>query len=873
MFLSQLFRREPPADASGLATEAPAAASAPRQAVATDSATESSCERADALDAERRHPKALEVLDDALSRAPDDAQLHFRRGATLYRWGRIIEAKEALLRSANLGLRSEALYRLMGWCACWAGSAEDGRPWMIKASELAPADWRVQYGLGIVAHLTKRQDEAVRHLESALSAAPGSVAALNAIVLCHLARKDLKSAESAARRAIDAGSTDGMAWANLGVALSRQFRFEEAWPAFERALQLEADAGAELDVFINYGNALRDAGRLEEALRLYERNLATTPSPAGHGDYAFALLTTGRYQEGWKQYEFRWVSNMSVRRYPRFDRPMWNGQDLRGRTILLLVEQGFGDIIQFIRYVPLVKATGATVILVERDGLGDVLRGFPGIDAFASFNDPLPAADFHCPLMSLPGLFGTTVETIPVPAPYLRAHAGAVERWRERLPATGRPRVGIVWAGSPDHPNDRYRSIALRALLPLLECEGVSFVSLQKGPAVAQLADVSAKVDICDVGDELNDFGDTLAVIEQLDLVICVDTSVAHLAGAAGKPTWLLVTKQADFRWLEERSDSPWYPSIRLFRQDLPRDWTGAIGAAARALAEWIKGPTGAKLDLSTSTPNAAAIVPRERGFADIDPCHRPGLSDVTYTRHGFTQYFPEHSPEGCSLRVYGEYLKSQLDLMHVLIGQKSVALDIRPGIGAHTIELSRLVGPEGHVLAYEPDKRKHRVLRRNVAANGLPNVTAFKRDVGAACWPGTVSTEADEDCLITGAVASADGAVDTIDSLRLPRLDLVKISDGSVVDDVLAGANETLWRCRPCLFTSVDDSASAGRVAARMRTFGYRSWLHRAPVFNSENFNLTDRDLFQGATALAVVAVPEETDLARPLHLCSEMT
>ena len=423
-----------------------------------------SIDAVDALDAEGRHAEALAILDAAINRTPDDGALHFQRGTTLYRWGRIREARDALLRAAELGVVDEDLFRQIGWSHLWTSDLAGARHWMASAAELAPESWKAQFALGAMAQAGGRIDDAIARFERAIELEPLSADAWNCLVICQLDRRDTPAAESAARRAIEVDALQPMAWANLGVALGRQHRFDEARAPFERALELEESTGEEVDSFVNYCNCLRDAGDMGAAIALYERMLPTRPNVNAHGDYAFALLTAGRLPEGWREYEFRWMTNAFLSRYPGFDRPVWTGQPLAGRTLLLWVEQGFGDTLQFIRYAPLVKALGATVFVVARQGLERLLQGCAGIDRIVSRDESLPPFDFHCPLLDLPFVFGTDVDTIPAAIPYLHTEPQSVAKWAGRLPQTTKRRVGIVWAGSPSHPNDFYRSISLEQL-------------------------------------------------------------------------------------------------------------------------------------------------------------------------------------------------------------------------------------------------------------------------------------------------------------------------------------------------------------------------------------------------------------------------
>ncbi len=346
---------------------------------------------------------------------------------------------------------------------------------------------------------------------------------------------------------------------------------------------------------------------------LYEKHLPSRPSLAGHNDYAYALLTSGRLAEGWKQYEFRWMRAPLLQLRPGFNRPVWGGQDLTGRVVLLRAEQGFGDIFQFVRYAPLVKAMGATVLLQVREGLERLARGFAGVDQVLdrSKSESLPHFDFYINLPSLPRVFNTTLESIPADIPYLHADPADVARWSLKLGDRGKLRVGLAWAGSPTHSNDRFRSMDLGLLKPVLEVAGVRFVSLQKGPAAQTAGMLPEGVDWIDAGAELEDFSDTAAVISELDLVLCVDTAVAHLAGALGKPVWVMVAQPADFRWLEGREDSPWYPTLRLFRQSRRDDWTDVVERVKAALEERVReGPAvmPAKTSVKAGDERAAAV-------------------------------------------------------------------------------------------------------------------------------------------------------------------------------------------------------------------------------------------------------------------------
>ena len=372
---------------------------------------------------------------------------------------------------------------------------------------------------------------------------------------------------------------------NRGNALKPLQRYEEALASYDRAIALQPNHA---DAHNNRGQVLRELERYEEALASYDRALALRPRHVmAHCNAAALRLLTGDFERGWTHYEWRWLKKSVIPTQRNFSQPAWNGRDpIAGATILIHSEQGLGDTIQFCRYVPLVAARGAQVIFEVQKPLQALMASLGGVAQVAPKGDPLPAFDLHCPLVSLPLAFGTRLETIPSTIRYLSAPAEHVTRWQSRLEGKSHPRIGLVWSGNRGHERDRERSIGLRAFVPLLDAFGAdaTFVSLQKDIRPEDAAVLKERTAILDFGNAIVDFSDTAALISQLDLVISVDTSVAHLAGALGKPVWILLTYFPDWRWLLGRDDSPWYPTARLFRQDKSRTWDGVIARANQAL-------------------------------------------------------------------------------------------------------------------------------------------------------------------------------------------------------------------------------------------------------------------------------------------------
>ena len=580
-----------------------AAADAPDRAPDKPDSASSPLDQVNAHCASGRFAAALRLVDRELKSAPNDVELLMARVSTLHAWDRCREGFDFSARAALETKRLPAFDMMLGWSCFRIGKLDEAEAQMRVAAGADPGACATHANLAVVLQARGRLDEAAASYAHALELNGDDVQCLLNLGVCKLGLHDLPAGEALIRRATAIDGDRARTWANLGVALALQNRHDEALDALERADRIESNAGEDVENFVNLALHLREAGRTSDAIDLYERHLPSRPSLTGHNDYAYALLTAGRLAEGWNQYEFRWMRSPLLELRPAFGRATWSGQDLRGKVILLRAEQGFGDIFQFVRYAPMVKALGGTVLVQVREGLERLARSFAGIDQVLdrSQSESLPHFDFYANLPSLPRVFNTTLESIPADAPYLQAEAASVARWTPKLGQHGKLRVGLAWAGSPTHSNDRFRSMDLGLLKPVLEVGGVRFVSLQKGPAAETAGLLPKGVDWLDVGPELEDFSDTAAVISQLDLVICVDTAVAHLAGALGKPVWVMVAQPADFRWLEGREDSPWYPTMRLFRQSRRDDWTDVVERVKAALEERVReGPPVVPVETSS---------------------------------------------------------------------------------------------------------------------------------------------------------------------------------------------------------------------------------------------------------------------------------
>lgn len=399
------------------------------------------------------------------------------------------------------------------------------------------------------------------------------------------AQRRWAEAETAARGSLAIDRDTGEAWEVLGAVLAKLGRFPESLDAFAVAGRLRPTAS----LHAARGTALIAMARPAEAAADFTRALAERPQDAGlHWNLGFACLMAGDYARGWPEFDWRRHDDRAEPPWRRFAQPTWRGEPLNGRTILLYAEQGLGDTLQFLRYVPLVAARGGRVVLEVQRPLLPLLAPMPGVEGAAQViarGDPLPPFDLECPLMSLPRAFATALDGVPADIPYLRPDPRRVARWRDRLGPHGAIRVGLVWAGNPRFPADGERSPKLAGLRRLLDVPGCRFYGLQMGPGRADLADAVLPGSFTDLGDEITDFADTAAIMANLDLVVSSCTGPAHLAGALGVPLWLALPFSPDWRWLTGRDDSPWYPTARLFRQPSPGDWPSVAGRMAAELA------------------------------------------------------------------------------------------------------------------------------------------------------------------------------------------------------------------------------------------------------------------------------------------------
>lgn len=496
----------------------------------------------------RDWPAALQIWKHILELEPNSASSYFVFGQTCYQasefglaataFERTVELKPSFLNARlNLGL---ALQK--------AGRTEAALECFLRASALSPGSSEIHKGLGDLYRELERWPDAVASWQVAVDLRPDYADA----------------------------------WQNLGLGLECQFRLDEALACHERVVQLRQNDPTALRYL---GMVCEDLGRLEDAHACYWKAHKLAPNdPEIHWQIFSLQASKGEFPEAWDEHEWRWQIKGRTSPERKFAQPVWTGDPLDGITLLVHAEQGFGDTIQVARYLPLIRNQGGKVLFWCPPDLTSLLETVPGVESVFSQMKPEYAFDTHIPMMSLPRVFKTSLETIPAQIPYLRAPANAQISFPQ---TTGKnPKIGLVWCGSLSQPNDR-RPIPFEVLSPLLQMAGIDFFSLQKGDRGLSAQPDYGKERVGDLSDQLTDFAHTAAAIENLDLLITVDTAVAHLAGALGKPVWLLLSFTPDWRWMIDREDSPWYPTMRLFRQPNPGDWNGVLDKLRDALAGW----------------------------------------------------------------------------------------------------------------------------------------------------------------------------------------------------------------------------------------------------------------------------------------------
>jgi tetratricopeptide (TPR) repeat protein len=589
--------------------------------------------------AQGRFAEAASIFQQVIRLRPHQAEIHNDLGVAFAQQGKTAEALASFQQALALKSDYAEAHNNRGIVLAQQDRPDEAISHYAEALRLRPDYAEAHNNLGIVLARQRKLAEAVASYAQALCLRPDYAEAHNNLALALSEQGEMNAAVASYRQALRLRPDYAEAHYNLGVALAKMERLDEASACYQEALRLKPDyaeaynnlgvargiQGRLEESVASFRQALRlkpdyaeayynlglvlikegmghiNEGKLEEAIACYRQALLFKPDYAeAHKDLALAWLMRGNFAQGWPEYEWRWLCPGTAVR--PFTQQAWDGTALAGRTILLYAEQGLGDTLQFIRYAPLVQQRGGKVLVMCQQRLLALLASCPGIDRLAAWESVVPEFDLWAPLLSLPGILQTRLTTIPATVPYLFADPQLVCQWRQELQQVetsssteGELKIGIAWQGNPGHKQDRQRSIPLTLFAPLAGLPGVRLFSIQLGPGTEQLLNLGDHFAVTDLGNRFDpaSFQDAAAVMMALDLIISVDSAMAHLAGALGVPVWVLLPYVPDWRWLLEREDSPWYPSMRLFRQRKPGNWEEVFERLVAALSQRFLGKDG----------------------------------------------------------------------------------------------------------------------------------------------------------------------------------------------------------------------------------------------------------------------------------------
>ena len=532
-----------------------------------------------------RFNEAIDTYRKVLTLKPDHAMAYNNLAVVLHKTGRLDEAVVNYRRAIELKSDYFEAYYNIGNVLKEQNILKEAENNYRRAIELKPDYAEAHNNLGITLKEQRMLNEAIVSYNRAIELKPDYAEAHNNLGNALQEQGDLDKAKVSYDKAIELKHDYAEAYNNLGITLKEQGKLDEALKNYRYAVNLKPDY---VKAYNNLGTVLKELGKIDEAIVNYDKAVELNPDFAVvRFNRSLAFLLAERFEDGWPEYEWRLRTPYHSLR--TFKQPKWDGSPLNGKSILVQSEQGFGDTIQFVRYLPLVQKQGGRVIFECQRELLSFLKCCSGIDEIIvreSDNKQITQFDEHIYLLSLPGIFNTTLDSIPSNVPYIKVDFDLVKKWGMRLGHCSNFKIGIVWAGNPLYKNNRSRSCSLSDFALLADIPGLAFYSLQKEYASTGVLKPPEEMNIINLEKELNDFTDTAAAIANLDLVISVDTVVAHLAGAIGKPVWTLLTSSPDWRWLLDREDSLWYPNMRLFRQTKPDDWDDVFKRVRKALLD-----------------------------------------------------------------------------------------------------------------------------------------------------------------------------------------------------------------------------------------------------------------------------------------------
>jgi FkbM family methyltransferase len=759
----------------------------------------------------------------------------------------------------------------LGWKRHQAGDLRNAEHIYRQVIEVASADANAWCFLGMACHDQAKYDEAVAAYHKALEFQPNFPVALSNLGNTLKQQGKFEEAEASCRESLRLKPDYPTAYNNLGVALVAQGRLEEASETFERALALMPNDAV---THSNLSASLVRQGKFSEAEANSKQALSLNPNYAeAHKNQGIVWLLLGDFERGWPEYEWRWQCPGS--QMPKYSAPMWQGEPLDGKTILLYHEQGLGDTIQFVRYASILRQHGAGRVVVKvQKPLMQLIASSKGIDELVCDDAALPQFDVHVPMLSVPGILKSSFETFPSHVPYLHAEPKLITKWEQRLAEYDGFKVGIAWQGSPDFHADTQRSVPLQHFSKLASIPGVRLFSLQKGEGTEQLEGLDGEFEVVNFGDELDaeagPFVDTAAIMQNLDLVITSDTSVPHLAGALGVPTWMALSISPDWRWFLDREDSPWYPTLRLFRQQKLGDWEEVFSRIAAGLREQIAAAGATKPGHEkTDTDTKTALSPINTSAPPISSGRilDTGFNCLNHSRHGLMLYNKNDMYIGKSFDEYGEFSEGEVAIFQRIVRSSDTVIEAGANIGAHTIPLAKLVGPAGRVVAFEPQRLVFQTLCANVAINSLANVDCRCAALGAE--PGEIvvpflspDNETNFGGLGLGAYTKGDRVpVITLDRLTLTECRLLKIDVEGMEESVLQGARELIAKCRPIMYIENDREDHSAALIQHLLDLDYRLYWHLPPMFSESNYFNNQENAFGRIVSINMLCIPKGED------------
>lgn len=825
-------------------------------------------------------PEATTCYRQAVALNPNHANAYNNLGIALYKQNQIDEAIDCYRRAIAANPHHANAHNSLGVALFRQGQVEESLLHYQQAVALKPDYFNAYNNLGTVLQNQGKLKEAMANYQKAIELNPGYASAYDNLGTILQGWRQLDEAIVNYRKAIELDPNSANAYNNLGSALKEKGQIEAAIACCQKALELQPDHP---DAHNNYGSSLVEQGEFEAAIDHFEQAIQAKADHANaHLNLGIILLLLGNYERGLPEYHWRWKTKQCPPlRYPH---AFWDGSELQGKIILLTAEQGFGDTIQFVRYAPLVAQRGGQVVVACQSSLVRLLSTVPGIIRCVDRDKVDVQTHVHSPMLDLPMLLGTTLDTIPANIPYLTPADTPIAL---EVPPETRLKVGIAWSVNPDSSTAEKRSCPLSLFLGLLDLPGVALYSLQKVPPEADLAILQEHPRLQDLRQQLTDFADTAAAIAQLDLVITVDTAVAHLAGALGKPVWTLLAKVADWRWLREGEKTQWYPTMRLFRQIEAGNWPEVFervaGVLQPILAQINNGeapfseleqwkhhppiPLALPTPIPTPTPvptPAPAAPPPEVAPAPAATLAFPadGFNRIKTCRHGVFLYNHNDFYIGRSLELYGEWSEGEVSLFQFFLRPGDTVVEVGANIGTHTVYFAKTVGEKGNVVAIEPQRVVFQTLCANLALNSLTNTFCYQLGLGEAPGVAKIPVLDYKKLNNFGGVSlnyetgGEQIQISTLDSFGIQFCRLLKIDVEGMELQVLRGGSETIRRCQPILYLENDRAENSAALIQYLHELGYELYWHRPPIYNPNNFLKNTQNVFGNVVSINMLGI-----------------